>query len=344
MQAYMEDRRNPSPAPTPAPLAEPQQDVSDRPLKARNPDLYYGNSHIESYHFCQQCEDHFETVGAKGHKRVPFATFFLKDRIHHRWQQHKTRIKRNRAAPLSWEEFKTFLKQSLGESDAFVGNAWCKMRSDSQHQLEEVQDWAAHLKHLQSILLEFDADCAPLEGQLGRTFYDWLRPSIKLWIDKVGRQQLPWDKLVKAANGAKVKALINNNQHPDQRYTKGKRLLKLTLKDSNKQSSEKTKAAPPQQKSADSLQSKQAVKQARKERKNNWHRKEREKKEAGANSEGTLATGSNATRGKKKAGQNRGQNKGQNRSQRDLSQVTFWTCDKKGHYVTDCKEPPKPKN
>ena len=130
----------------------------------------------------------------------------------------------------------------------------------------------------------------------------------------------------------------------DQRCPKGKRLLKLTLKDSNEQSSEKTKAAPPQQKSADSLQSKQAAKQARKERKNNWHRKEREKKEAGANSEGTLATGYNATRGKKKAGQNRGQNKGQNRSQQDLIEITFWTCDKKGHYVTDCKEPPKPKN
>ncbi len=43
---------------------------------------------------------------------------------------------------------------------------------------------------------------------------------------------------------------------------------------------------------------------ARKEKKKNWHRKEREKKEAGANSEGTPATDSNATGGKKKAGQN----------------------------------------
>ncbi len=66
------------------------------------------------------------------------------------------------------------------ESDAFVGNVWSKMRSDSQHQLEEVQDWAAHLEHLQSIPLEFDDDCALLEGPLGRTFYDGLRPLIKL--------------------------------------------------------------------------------------------------------------------------------------------------------------------
>ncbi len=187
----MKDSRNFSPAPAPAPLAEPREDVSDRTLKARNPDLYYGNSHMECYHFCQQCEDHFETAGTKNHKRVPFAAAFLKNCILHRWQQHKTRTKRNRIAPLSWEEFKAFLRQSLGKSDAFVGNDWSKMRSDSQHQLEEVQDWAAYREHFQSILLEFDADCAPLEGQLGRTFHDGLRSSIKLWIDKVGRQQLP---------------------------------------------------------------------------------------------------------------------------------------------------------
>ncbi len=84
MQAYMEDRRNSAPAPASAPLAEPREDVSDRPLKTRNPDLYYGNSCMECYHFCQQFEDHFETTRAKGHKLVPFVAFFLKDRILHR--------------------------------------------------------------------------------------------------------------------------------------------------------------------------------------------------------------------------------------------------------------------
>ncbi len=91
----MEDRRNSTPAPAPDPLAEPREDVSDRPLKAQIPNLYYSNSHIKCYHFCQQFEDHFETDGAKGHKRVPFAASFLKDRILHRWQQHKTRTERN---------------------------------------------------------------------------------------------------------------------------------------------------------------------------------------------------------------------------------------------------------
>ena len=245
---------------------------------------------------------------------------------------------------MSWEELKAFLRQSLGESDAFVGNIWSKIRSVSQKQLEDVQNLAAYLKHLQSILLDFDADRAPLEDQLGRTFYDALRSSIKLWIDEVGRQQLPWDKLVKAANKDKANAQIHNNQHLDQCCPKGKQPLKLTLKDSNKQTSENTKVAPSQQKSAGSPQSKQAAEKAWKEKKKNWHRKKRERKEAGANSEGTPATGSNATGGKEKAGQNRKQNKGQNRSQQDLSQMTCWNSDKEENYATDCRKPPKPKN
>ncbi len=239
---------------------------------------------------------------------------------------------------MSWEEFKTVLRQNLRESDAFVGNVCSKMTSDSQHQLDEVQDWAAYLEHLPSISLEFDTDCSALESQLGRTFYDWLRPLINLWIDKVGRQQLPWDKLVRAANKAEAKARIHKNQHLDQRCPKGKRPVKLRLKDSNEQFSKKTKAAPPQQKSAGSPQSDQAAEKAQKEKKKNWHRKERKRKEAGANSEGTTATDSNATGEKKNSGQNRGQNKGQNRSQQDLSQIICWNCYKKRHYATDCRE------
>ena len=97
MQAYIEDRRQPAPAAAPV---EPQEDVSDRPLKARNPDLYYSTSHMEFYYFCQQCKGHFKTAGAKGHKGVPFATTFLKDCILNYWQQHKAQTERTRADSL----------------------------------------------------------------------------------------------------------------------------------------------------------------------------------------------------------------------------------------------------
>ena len=74
-----------------------------------------------------------------------------------------------------------------------------------------------------------------MKGQLGRTFFDRLRLSIKLWIDKVGREHLSWEELVTTANRAEAKARIHNNQHLDQRYPQGKRPLKLTFKESREQ-------------------------------------------------------------------------------------------------------------
>ncbi len=98
MQTFMEKTQAPAapaaPAASVAPAAEVRDDT-DRPLKPRNPDLYYGQSHMECYYFCQQYEDHFEVVGLLGHKRVPFAAGFPKDRILNRWQQHKTCMQRN---------------------------------------------------------------------------------------------------------------------------------------------------------------------------------------------------------------------------------------------------------
>ncbi len=139
MQAYLEDCQNLAPAPAPAPPpADAQEETSDRPLKARNLDLHYGNSHIECYYFCQKCKEHFDTEGAIDHKRVPFAAFFLKDRILYRWQQHKASCKRSRAVPLFWKEFKDHLRKSLSESNAFVGSVWSRMRGDFQYQLKEV--------------------------------------------------------------------------------------------------------------------------------------------------------------------------------------------------------------
>lgn len=61
------------------------------------------------------------------------------------------------------------------------------MREHYQYQLEEIEDWAAHLEYLQSILREFEAYYALLKDQLHLIFYNGLRPSIKLWIDKIGQ-------------------------------------------------------------------------------------------------------------------------------------------------------------
>ncbi len=137
MQTCIERVRDQASA-TPAPDIE-ARDNTDRPLKPRNPDLYYDNLHMECYYFCQQCENYFEVARSLGHKRVLFASGFLKDRILNQWQQHnKTRMQCNRLAPMTWDKFKAFLRKSLGESNAFVSHVWSKLRGDAQHQLEEV--------------------------------------------------------------------------------------------------------------------------------------------------------------------------------------------------------------
>ncbi len=135
MRTCIEKVRDQVPGP-----AELREEASDMPLMARNPDLYYGNSHMECYYFCQQYEDHFKTAGAKGHRRIPFAASLLKEKIFFRWQQHKSRIERDRSTPPTRHEFKAFLRKSLEECTAFVDNIWSKIRKDSQYQQEEVQD------------------------------------------------------------------------------------------------------------------------------------------------------------------------------------------------------------
>ena len=66
--------------------ALPSDGPFEKLLKARSPDVYHDKSHIECYNFCQKCEDYFATTGGKGPNRIPFAAFFLRDRINFYWQ------------------------------------------------------------------------------------------------------------------------------------------------------------------------------------------------------------------------------------------------------------------
>ena len=100
---------------------------------------------------CHQCEDYFATARATGANQIPFTTSFLRDRISFCWQQYKRRWDVDSFVPVTWDKFKAFLRQSLGDSQVFVEIYWGKITRDSQYQLEEVFDWAAHLKHLQMV-------------------------------------------------------------------------------------------------------------------------------------------------------------------------------------------------
>lgn len=74
--------------------------------------------------------------------------------------------------------------------------------------MDEVQDWALHLKHLQAILIEFDTDGAPEESDLIQFFCEVLKPLIKAQIEQRGRKLDNWDELVKKAIDAEAKASL----------------------------------------------------------------------------------------------------------------------------------------
>ena len=309
-------------------LAEPQK----RPLKARTTETYWGKSHIECYHFYQQCEDHFETSGATGINHTPFASSFLRGSISLRWAQHKRR--HESATPIMWSEFKVFLRKDLGSSQAFIDNIWSKFRRDSQYQLEEAQDWASYLQHLQSILSEFDPIRTPNKLTMICYFREGLKPSIKVEMEQQDRESMDFKEMVQRAVNAESKAGLRSSamvRDSDICYPQGHRLSNstaskvqtqgITAKDSQQEKPEVKEVKPTLSRAAEASKPSE---QACKEKKGKIHPERWDKKEQ------TPASTANATEVQQKK-------KKKNRD-RDVSEVTCYNCNKKGHYPNTCIE------
>ena len=129
MKAYLESNQGPS---------QPPEECK-QPFKAKLSDVYYSKSHMDCYHFCQQCEDYFEPSRTIKTNQTLFAAFFLYKNISVWWTQFKRR-RGGEVASITWIEFKAFLRKNLGESKSFVDSIWKKFKRDSQYQLEEVYD------------------------------------------------------------------------------------------------------------------------------------------------------------------------------------------------------------
>ncbi len=69
-------------------------------------------------------------------------------------------------------------------------------------------DWASHPGHLESILLEFDADQASKEFDIIQYFRKWFKPSIKAWMEQHGRGLGNSDNLVKKTINAVAKSSL----------------------------------------------------------------------------------------------------------------------------------------
>ena len=196
IRAYLESNQGPK-----QPRVEREQS-----FKAKVPEVYYGKSHMNCYHFCQQCEDHFETAGATGTNRTLFAAIFLRENISVHWTQYKRRHWGEELTPITWIEFKAFLRKNLGESKSFVDSILRKLKRDSQYQLEEVYDWASHLEHFQSILMEFDLVAPPTESTMVGYFEKGLKPSIKAEMNQDATHLHNYEELVAKAVRAEAKA------------------------------------------------------------------------------------------------------------------------------------------
>ena len=139
-----------------------------------------------------------------------------------------------------WDMFKAFLRQSLGDSQAFVDAYWGKIKRDFQYQLEEVFDWAAHLEHLQAVSQRFDPIATPNKKIMIRWLLEGLKPSVRAQLDVWGQHQDSSKEAVKKAVNAKAKAILLSSfktREIDSRYPQGFRPAKREQKDSGKNKS-----------------------------------------------------------------------------------------------------------
>ena len=138
---------------------------------------------------------------------TPFAASFLRGSISLRWAQHKCR--HESATPITWPEFKAFLRKDLGSSQAFIDSIWSMFRRDSQYQLEEARDWASHFQHLQSILSEFDR--TPNKLIMICYFRKGFKPSIRVKMEQHDREAIDFEEMVQRAVNAEAKAGLRSS-------------------------------------------------------------------------------------------------------------------------------------
>ena len=310
MKAYLESQK-PS-----RPLAE-----RERSLKAKVPDVYYEKLHIDCYHFCQQCEDHFETAGATGANRTPFAASFLRGNISVYWTQFKCCHRGEELTPITWTEFKAFLQKNLGESKSFVDSIWKKFKRDSQYQ------------HLQSILMEFDPAAAPTESTMVRYFEEGLKPSIKAEMNQDATYLDDYEELVAKAIRAEAKAGLRPSSYvreTDQQVFRGSRPAHTTAHKVQIQKAMKDHCGD---ESRDKAPVSTSVQDFPSDKDNS--RKDKKKKQHKDKWDSTNpATGVNTA---EVSGRRRKQRK-------DISEITCYNCNKKGHYSDKCPEPRRSKN
>ena len=248
---------------------------------------------------------------------------------------------------MTWEEFKDFLRTNLGDDRAFANSILSQFRRVFQYQQESVLEWAAHLEHLQSILLAYDPVGAPTEPTMLRYFQEGLRPSILAELQNEDHELENFLQIVKKAVAAKAKANLRlraTTKDMDQHCPRGSRSANSTAAKNQSQSikdpqEEEPKIRAPESTTPRSSNPESSAK-ARREKKD---RRRREQRDRRGQEGSTPATGVNAAE-PGEANKKKNDDRNRNRSggaARDLSQVKCYNCNKRGHYANNCTKPPK---
>ena len=109
---------------------------------------------------------------------------------------------------MTWAEFKKFLRKNLEDDRAFANSICSKFRRDSQYQAKSVLDWAAYLKHLQFILLEFNPVGALTKPIMLKYFWKDLKPSILAELEHRDFELENFNQMIKKAVNAKAKLAL----------------------------------------------------------------------------------------------------------------------------------------
>lgn len=83
---------------------------------------------MDQYNFRQQFEDYFATTEAKGSNCISFASSFFQDLIGFYWQQHQQKLHNENLVPATGDNFKKFLRVSLGNLRTFVNGFWRRIK------------------------------------------------------------------------------------------------------------------------------------------------------------------------------------------------------------------------
>ena len=202
-------------------------------------------------------------------------------------------------------------------------------------------DWDAHLKHLQSILLEYNLVGASIKPTILRYFREGLKLFVLAELEHQDLKLESFDQMVKKAVNAEAKSALrlrSSIKKIDQHCSQGNQPANSSVAKSQGSAMKDPWTEEPKVQDIESLSGLKRSEfstKARKEKKKKQQQKDRARWKGSI-----LATGVNTAQ-TKEPHQKKKKKHYSDKPSRDTSQIKCYNCQKMGHYATTC---PKPKD